>query len=111
MRKSNPNFLNGVPELLVLTFLSREEMYGYQLVKAVQIRSEQALSFGEGSIYPVLHSLVNRKLINSRVEIVNGRQRTYYKTTVKGKKELERMQGDWQQVARGISKALGVAHA
>ena len=36
MRKTNPNFLNGVPELLMLKLLSRRPMYGYEIVKAIQ---------------------------------------------------------------------------
>src|SRR5437868_2804543 len=56
-RNSNPDFLNGVPELLVLRLLARRPMYGYQLVRAIEQSSGQVLEFGEGCIYPVLHRL------------------------------------------------------
>jgi len=48
MRKTNPAFLNGVPGLLVLQLLSRREMYGYEIVKAIQTETRQTLAFGEG---------------------------------------------------------------
>ena len=55
MRKTNPSFLNGVPELLVLRLLARREMYGYQIVEEIRKQTGEALSFGEGCIYPYLH--------------------------------------------------------
>ena len=57
MSKTNPSFLNGVPELLVLKLLSRREMYGYEIVRAIQVETKTAFSFGEGCIYPYLHYL------------------------------------------------------
>ena len=56
-KKTNPDFLNGVPELLVLQLLARRPMYGYQLVRSIERSTGQVLEFGEGCIYPVLHRL------------------------------------------------------
>ena len=52
-------FMNGVPELLVLSLLARE-MYGYEIVNAVRESSGQAISVGEGCIYPLLHAWLQR---------------------------------------------------
>ncbi len=49
-KNSNPDFLNGVPELLVLQLLARRPMYGYQLVRAIEQSTSQVLEFGEGCI-------------------------------------------------------------
>ena len=35
-RETNPNFMNGVPELLILRLLQQEEMYGYEIVQAIR---------------------------------------------------------------------------
>ena len=35
-KRTNPDFLNGVPELLILSLLSRRSMYGYELVQAIR---------------------------------------------------------------------------
>ena len=61
MNKTNPSFLNGVPELLLLRLLSRREMYGYEIVRAIQSETKEAFSFGEGCIYPYLHYLEKGK--------------------------------------------------
>ena len=89
MKKTNPSFLNGVPELLVLRLLARREMYGYQIVEEIRTRTGEALAFGEGCIYPYLHYLEAEKQVSSRRQEVEGRSRNYYKLTARGRKRLE----------------------
>jgi PadR family transcriptional regulator PadR len=56
-RATNPDFMNGVPELLILKLLEEGEMYGYEIVEAIRSRSDRVIGFGEGVVYPVLHGL------------------------------------------------------
>ncbi len=69
-KKTNPDFLNGVPELLILQLLERCPLYGYDLVQAIHDASGHKLVFGEGCIYPVLHRLEAQKLLSSRILIL-----------------------------------------
>lgn len=107
MSKTNPSFLNGVPELLMLRLLSRREMYGYEIVKAIQAETREIFSFGEGCIYPYLHYLEKEKLVSSRRNEVDGRSRNYYKLTARGAKRLAELSGEWDRVALGISLVMG----
>ena len=111
MAKGKTNFINGVPELLVLELLSRREMYGYELVRAIQQQSSEAFHFGEGCIYPYLHYLEQNRLIGSRRKIVEGRSRVYYSLTKKGRKRLAELTKEWKRVAEGVALILGGAHA
>jgi PadR family transcriptional regulator PadR len=111
MGHTNPNFLNGVPELLLLQLLSEREMYGYELVKVIQSRSREAFRFGEGCVYPILHYLEQTRLLKSRRREVGGRGRTYYQVTSKGLKRLGELRGEWRQVAAGVASLLGGQHA
>ena len=111
MSKTNPSFLNGVPELLVLKLLSRREMYGYEIVRAIQVETRDVLSFGEGCIYPYLHYLEKEKLVSSHRKLVAGRSRNYYKLTRRGGKRLEDLAGEWDRVAAGIALVLEGQHA
>jgi PadR family transcriptional regulator, regulatory protein PadR len=111
MSTTNPNFLNGVPELLVLKLLSRREMYGYEIVKAIEAQTGKTLTFGEGCIYPCLHYLKQEKLVNSHRKEVGGRSRNYYELTRHGVKRLEALASDWDRVASGISLLLQGQHA
>jgi PadR family transcriptional regulator PadR len=108
MGKSNPSFLNGVPELLVLKFLSRREMYGYEIVRAIQTETKETLSFGEGCIYPYLHYLEQEKLVASCRKEVEGRSRNYYQLTARGRKRLGALTAEWDRVAGGISLVMGL---
>lgn len=110
-RKSNPSFVNGVPELLVLQLLARREMYGYEVVKAIQTTSKEAFSFGEGSVYPVLHQLEAQKLVRSRRAEVEGRSRLYYSLTARGQKRLEAITKEWAEVSAGVANVLGGSRA
>jgi PadR family transcriptional regulator PadR len=106
MNKTNPSFLNGVPELLVLKLLSRREMYGYEIVKAIQADTQETFSFGEGCIYPYLHYLEKEKLLSSERKEVEGRNRNYYHVTARGRKRLEELTTEWNRVAAGIALVM-----
>lgn len=97
--------------MLILRLLEKEEMYGYQLVSAIRERSEEALSFGEGCIYPLLHGLEAKGQISKRVEMIKGRQRFYYRVTPTGAKRLETLAADWTRVSKGLGLILGGGHA
>ena len=104
--QSNPPFMSGVPELLLLRLLDHEEMYGYELVRSIRRATGDAISLGEGVIYPVLHGLERSGALKSRRKPVGGRTRVYYSLTAKGRKRLDKLQADWQRIQNGISSAL-----
>ena len=106
LRQSNPPFMSGVPELLVLRLLARKEMYGYELVKAVRVVTGEAITLGEGVIYPVLHGLERNGSLRARRKAVNGRTRVYYSVTPTGQRRLERLADEWSRIRGGIESAL-----
>lgn len=107
MAQTNPPFMSGVPELLLLRLLQQQEMYGYELVKSIKKVTSDAISLGEGVIYPVLHSLERKGALKARRKAVNGRTRVYYSVTAKGNRRLDRLHGEWQRIESGITAALG----
>ncbi len=111
MSKTNPSFLNGVPELLVLQLLARREMYGYEIVRAIQEETKDAFAFGEGCIYPYLHHLQAEGWVSSRRQAVEGRSRNYYTLLPAGRQRLEDLTREWRRVAAGIGLVLEGGHA
>ena len=109
MAQTNPPFMSGVPELLILRLLARSEMYGYELVKAVRVVTGEAISLGEGVIYPVLHGLEKNGALKAKRKEVNGRTRVYYSVTVKGKRRFDRLAQEWDRISSGVRSALGEA--
>ena len=106
MAQSNPPFMSGVPELLLLRLLDQGEMYGYELVRSIRNATGEAISLGEGVIYPVLHSLERNGALRSKRKKVGGRTRVYYSLTRKGRDRLSKLQDDWQRIQYGVSTAL-----
>lgn len=110
MAKTNAAFMSGVPELVVLRLLDTNEMYGYELVSAIKISSNDVLSLAEGVIYPTLHSLEKRGLLKSKEKQVAGRTRVYYQATKKGKLRLNNLQDEWERINLGIKTLLGASY-
>lgn len=106
VRETNPNFMNGVPELLILRLLEREEMYGYEIVQAIRERTDAVIAVGEGVVYPVLHGLERDGALKSRRRTVNGRSRIYYSVTAAGRRRLADLSQAWTNLACAIQKML-----
>lgn len=109
MAQSNPPFMSGVPELLLLRLLNDKEMYGYELVRSIKQVTDEAISLGEGVIYPVLHSLERNGSLKSRRKAVSGRTRVYYSLTKKGRGRLQKLRDDWSRIQGGVATALAAA--
>ncbi len=107
MARTNPPFMSGVPELLLLRLLEQREMYGYELVRSIRDVTGEAISLGEGVIYPVLHSLERNGSLKATRKPVGGRTRVYYSVTRKGRNRLAQLQNDWHRIQSGITAALG----
>lgn len=105
-RRTNPDYLNGVPELIVLKILSGRAMYGYELVQAIRERTAGELAFGEGCIYPLLHKLKARGELTSQRMNVGGRSRVVYRATNQGRKKLSTAVERWQVVSHAVSRIL-----
>ena len=104
--RTNPPFLNGVPELLILQLLSRRPMHGYELVQAIKGATAQEFEFGEGCVYPILHRLEDQKLLSASKLDVGGRTRLVYRVTAAGKKQLQANIAAWRRVVNAIEHAL-----
>ncbi|HLY56235.1 MAG TPA: PadR family transcriptional regulator [Stellaceae bacterium] len=106
------SFTSGIPELLVLRLIQEREMYGYELVQAIRDRSDDAIAFGEGVIYPLLHALEQGGALSSRRKSVNGRSRVYYVLTAAGARRLADLASTWTRLADAVRTILsGEDHA
>lgn len=105
-RASNPNFMNGVPELLILNLLQWREMYGYEIVDAIRQRSDAVLEVGEGVVYPVLHGLERDGVLKSHRRRINGRSRIYYSVTARGARHRAQLSQTWSSLTAAIQKIL-----
>lgn len=104
------DFLHGNTELLVLALLDTEDMYGYQIIKELKVRSENLFALKEGSLYPVLHTMETKRLVTSYEQgNDNGRRRRYYHITQKGRRELADKKSEFLTFASAAKQILEYA--
>lgn len=109
--RTNPDYLNGVPELLILKLLSHRPMHGYELVQSINRLSSARLEFGEGCIYPILHRLEVEGALSSQRENVGGRSRVVYRVSSVGRERLKHSTARWSSVVQAVQWVLeGGAH-
>jgi DNA-binding PadR family transcriptional regulator len=97
----------GSTKVLILSQLSRESMYGYQIVKAIREGSESYFEISEGSLYPALHSLEKEGLVRGDWKEVDGRSRKYYSLTTEGKTFLRKALKEWKQFSSHLWDLVG----
>ena len=76
--KFNKELLKGSTNLLVLSVLENENMYGYEMIKKIKAKSENVFEFQEGTLYPILHKLEEKGLISSYWDETGSKKRKYY---------------------------------
>ena len=99
----------GAAPLAVLTLLERREMYGYELVEALERDSGGLLTLGQSTVYPLLYNLEGKGHVNAVWrDAPNGRRRKYYKTTEPGRGWLSKQRKQWATLVEAMN-SLGVA--
>ena len=104
---SKHDLVKGSSNSLLLSLLERQPMYGYQIVKELETRSQGYFKFKEGTLYPALHRLEKAGLITGSWQMLpNGRQRRYYKITAKGQTKLAEERTRWLDFFTAIKLIL-----
>ncbi|WP_219622794.1 PadR family transcriptional regulator [Peribacillus deserti] len=105
MRKSE--LLKGITEMVILTFLSVEDMYGYELTEKIEKESEGYLKMKEGTLYPALKKLEAKGMIESYwEESREGPRRKYYSLTDEGIQELNNQKKEWSYFQSVLIKLM-----
>jgi PadR family transcriptional regulator PadR len=95
MAKKN-ELIKGSIDSLLLCVIVQQPMYGYQIIKELERRSQGYFKFKEGTLYPALHRLEKAGLARGEWQTLpNGRQRRYYHITEKGLNSLAAKRGQW----------------
>ena len=99
--------IKGTVVPIILRLLEEKEMYGYEIIKVVNQRTDEAFAWKEGTLYPWLHRLEQEGLIRSRwEESGNGRQRKYYQITRRGTAALRERTAEWTAFSRAVNAVL-----
>ncbi len=100
--------MRGAGPVAVLKLLKDKEMYGYELVQALEDRSQGVLEMGQSTLYPMLYNLEAKGLIEAAwQEADSGRKRKYYRLTDKGARKLAADTKEWRALAEAM-RSLGI---
>lgn len=101
-------WMRGAAPLAVLTLLDRREMYGYELVEALERDSGGLLAMGQSTVYPLLYNLEGRGHVKGAWRSApSGRRRKYYRITPAGRRWLEAQRSQWRTLVEAMGR-LGV---
>jgi DNA-binding PadR family transcriptional regulator len=86
----------GSTRTLILALLLDQPMYGYQIARELDRRSDGFFAVGEGLLYPSLHQMEREELVASEWRTVGKRQRRYYAITDEGRRWLDESGAVWK---------------
>lgn len=104
--------VQGTLDHLILRTLSWDAMHGFGIARWIRESSDDDLRIEEGTLYPALHRLEDRGLIEAEWGVSeNNRRAKYYRLTKEGRRELRERTRSWERYARAVNKVLTTAPA
>lgn len=104
--KESKNMLSGNTAMLILKLVSEKDMYGYEMIDTLSKRSSNVFELKVGTLYPLLHSMVQSGYLESYNQEANGKLRKYYRITPNGKKFLKKMIEEWNVYVDAVSSMI-----
>lgn len=100
--------IGGSTVLLILSLLNEADRYGLEIIRDLELRSDNTFKFKEGTLYPILHKLENDGYVKSyNAKGDRGRARKYYEITKSGKKQLADERKQWSKFSYSVNKVIG----
>ena len=100
--------LQGTLDLMVLrTLEAMGAQHGFGLAKRILQMSEGVLDLNQGTLYPALLRLEQRRWIKSRWGVSeNNRKAKFYELTAKGRKQIAQETESWELTVSVMAKFL-----
>lgn len=101
-------FKKGSLEMILLCLISQKETYGYEILLALNSRSDVLGYAREGTIYPILYRLQESGLIQCRLvpASANGGMKKYYSLTDKGQETLSELTAFWKSYSSCVNEFI-----
>ena len=107
MTEDRADMLQGTLDLLILHTLSLGPTHGWGLSERIQALSHDVLQINQGSLYPALHRLEYRGLVQGDWgKSDNNRRAKVYSLTLQGEQHLGVEHGDWLRFMAAMQRVL-----
>lgn len=101
------SFKKGTIELLLLSLLSKEDCYGYQITQSIKNQSDGLITVTEGALYPILYKLLDKGYVSDYKKPAGKRlMRVYYHLEPQGRDYFQTLLEDYNKVQLGVQKIL-----
>src|SRR5437762_2040643 len=103
------DLLQGTLDLLILRTLSQAPlpMHGYTVARSIKERSGNVFLVEEGALYPALHRLERKGLVESEWGLSeNNRKAKFYQLTARGRAQLKTELAEWQRYTKAVAGVL-----
>ena len=103
----NADLPQGTLDMLVLQVLAAEPLHGYAIAQRIRRLSREVVKVPQGTLYPALHRLENRKLLAAEWKTTDtGRNAKYYRLTPRGRHQLKAESQSWERLADAIAAII-----
>lgn len=103
------SLISGSTTMLILRLLEEKEMYGYEMIEDLRSKSNAVFELKAGTLYPLLHGMEEKGMVESYEKEVLGKTRKYYSLTKNGKKILRAKEAEWKEYSDAVAGVLGGA--
>ena len=104
----SPDLVRGNVRMLVLAILGEGPSHGYAITHEIERRSDQALIFRQGTLYPLLHELEKSGLVVGNWESFGDeRPKKVYTITESGRAELLKGLAEWRKFVGVVESVVG----
>lgn len=99
--------LKGTLDMLILKLIALGPSHGYVIAQRLQQISKDFFQVHQGSLYPALHRLEDRGLLQAEWrESETGREAKFYRLTKKGLRYLETEIVSWERLCAAVGLVL-----
>ena len=99
--------LQGTLDVMILKALSWGPMHGFGVAKWIHLTTDDVLQIEDGALYPALHRMEHRGLIDADWDLTENKRRAkYYRLTAKGREELRFRVTSWDRYSSAVAKVI-----
>jgi len=99
--------LQGTPDVMILKAVSWGPMHGFAVAKWIRSTTDDVLQIDDGALYPALHRMEHRGLIDADWDLTENKRRAkYYRLTAKGREELRFRVTSWDRYSSAVAKVI-----
>jgi len=110
MNSPKSDLPQGTLDLLVLKVVALGPLHGYAIAQRLQQISRDVVQVPQGSLYPALHRLENKRLLAAEWKLSDtGRDAKFYRLTRQGRAYMQEEADSWHRLTVAIGLILDAA--